>query len=97
MRNRSGIDSIDDYKSAVYLSIYRGGGLDPLQTNFRAYPEILTNKHSKKLGTQICFALVWTVRSTGADRLNRGPSGLRAGLSAAHFGSKHMPPAFWWS
>jgi hypothetical protein len=23
-------DSIDDYKSAVDLSIYRGGGLDPL-------------------------------------------------------------------
>jgi hypothetical protein len=36
MRDRSIIYSIDDYKSAVYLSIYRGGGLDPLQTNFRA-------------------------------------------------------------
>jgi hypothetical protein len=34
MRDRSIIDSIDHYKSAVYLSIYRGGGLDPLQTNF---------------------------------------------------------------
>jgi hypothetical protein len=33
MRNRSVIDSIDDYKSIVYLYIYRGGGLDPLQTN----------------------------------------------------------------
>jgi hypothetical protein len=33
MRDRSIIDSIDSYKSAVYLSIYRGG-LDPLQTNF---------------------------------------------------------------
>jgi hypothetical protein len=30
MRNRSCIDSIvDDYKSAVYLSIYRGGGAGP--------------------------------------------------------------------
>jgi hypothetical protein len=48
MRNRSCIDSIDDHKSAVYLSIYRGGGLDPLQTYFRAYLEILGNKHSKK-------------------------------------------------
>jgi hypothetical protein len=33
MRDKSVIDSIDDYKSAVYLCIYRGGGLDPLQTN----------------------------------------------------------------
>jgi hypothetical protein len=50
MRNRSCIDSIvDDYKSAVYLSIYRGGGLDPLQTNFRAYPMILANNRSTKL------------------------------------------------
>jgi hypothetical protein len=69
MRNRSCIDSIDDYKSIVYLSIYRGGGLDPLQTNFRAYPEILANKHSKNLGTLICSALARTVRPTGADRL----------------------------
>jgi hypothetical protein len=26
MRNRSVIDSIDNYKLVVYLSIYRGGG-----------------------------------------------------------------------
>jgi hypothetical protein len=83
--------------SDVYLSIYRGGGLNPLQTNFRAYPEILANKHSKKLGTLIYSTLVRTVRPTGADHPDRGPSGLRAGPSAAHFGSKHMPPAFWWS
>jgi hypothetical protein len=30
MRNISCIDSIVDYKSAVDLSLYRGGGLDPL-------------------------------------------------------------------
>jgi hypothetical protein len=65
MRNRSCIDSIDDYKSVVYLSIYRGGGLDPLQTNFRAYPEIFANKHSKKLGTLICSAPARTVRPQG--------------------------------
>jgi hypothetical protein len=88
MRNRSVFDSIDNYKSAVYLSIYRGWGLDPLQTNFRAYPEILANKHSKKLGTLICSALVRTVQPTGADRPDRGPSGLRTGPPAAHFGSK---------
>jgi hypothetical protein len=28
MQNRSIIDSIDDYKSVVYLSIYRDRGLD---------------------------------------------------------------------
>jgi hypothetical protein len=33
MRDKSVIDSIDDYKSVVYLCIYRGGGLDHLQTN----------------------------------------------------------------
>jgi hypothetical protein len=42
--------------------------MDPLQTNFRAYLEILANKHSKKLGTLICSALARTVRPTGADR-----------------------------
>ena len=83
MRNRSCIDSIDDdYKSAVDLSIYRGGGLDPLQTNFRAYPMILANNRSTKLGTLICSAHARTVRPTGADRPDRGPSGLRAGPSA---------------
>jgi hypothetical protein len=74
MRNRSVIDLIDDLKLAVYLSIYRGGGLDPLQTNFRAYPEILVNKHSKKPGTLIFSALARTVQPTGADCLDRGPS-----------------------
>jgi hypothetical protein len=29
MRDKSVIDSIDDYKLAVYLSIYRGGGAGP--------------------------------------------------------------------
>jgi hypothetical protein len=33
MRDKLIIDSIDDYKSAVILCIYRGVGLDPLQTN----------------------------------------------------------------
>ena len=65
MRNRSGIDSIDDYKSVVYLSIYRGGGLDPLQTNFRANPVNLANNRSTKLGTLICSALARTVRPQG--------------------------------
>jgi hypothetical protein len=85
MRNRSVFNSIDDYKSAVYLSIYRGGGLNPLQTNFRAYPEILANKHSKKLGTLICSAPARTVQPTGADCPDRGPSGPRAEPSGLSF------------
>jgi hypothetical protein len=76
MRNRSCIDSIDDYKSAVYLSIYRGGGLDPLQTNSRAYPAILANNRSTKLGTLICSAHARTVRPTDVDRPDRVLSGL---------------------
>jgi hypothetical protein len=56
MRDKSVIDSTDNYKSAVYLSIYRGGGLDPLQTNFRANPVNLANNRSTKLDTLNCFA-----------------------------------------
>jgi hypothetical protein len=66
--NRSCIDSmVDDYKSAVDLSIYRGGGLDPLPTKLRANPTIFANKHSEKLGTLIYSARARTVRPTGAD------------------------------
>jgi hypothetical protein len=46
--------------------------MDPLPTKFRAYPEILANKHSKKLGTLICFVLARTVQPTGADRPDLG-------------------------
>jgi hypothetical protein len=85
MRNRSVIDSIDPYKSAVYLSIYRGAGLDPLQTNFRANSANLANNHSTKLGTLICSAHARTVRPTGAVRL---PLNLVLNI---------CPLAFWWS
>jgi hypothetical protein len=72
MRNRSVIDSIDDYKSAVYLSIYRGGRLDPLQTNFRADSVNLANNRSTKLGTLNCSTHARTVRPQGRTvrRLN---------------------------
>jgi hypothetical protein len=30
MRDKSVIDSIDDYKTVVYLCIYRGGGAGPV-------------------------------------------------------------------
>jgi hypothetical protein len=43
---------------------------------------ILDNNRSTKLGTLICSAHARTVRPTGADRPDRGPSGLRAGPSA---------------
>jgi hypothetical protein len=65
MQNRSVIDSIDNYKSDVYLSIYRGGGLDPLQTNFRANSVNLANNRSTKLETLICSAHARTVRPQG--------------------------------
>jgi hypothetical protein len=80
--NKSCIDSIVDDKSAVYLSIYRGGGLDPLQTNFRAFPVILANNRNTKLGTLIYSAHARTVWPPGADCPDCGPSGLRAGPSA---------------
>jgi hypothetical protein len=46
---------------------------------------ILANNRSTKLGTLICSAHARTVRSTGADRPDRGPSGLRAGQSDGSF------------
>jgi hypothetical protein len=42
----------------------------------------IANKHSTKLGTLIYSAQARTVRPTGADYPDRGPSGSRAGLSA---------------
>jgi hypothetical protein len=74
MRNRSVIDSIDDYKSVVYFSIYRGGGLDPLQTNFRANSANLANNRSTKLRTLICSAHVRTVRTADRPQLNLVPN-----------------------
>jgi hypothetical protein len=83
MRNRSVIDSIDDYKSVVYLSIYRGGGLDPLQTNFRAISANLANNRSTKLGTLNCSAHARTVRT--AYRLASGPD-----RPPSQFGAQQM-------
>jgi hypothetical protein len=65
MRNRSVIDSIDDYKSVVFLYIYRGGGWTRYKQTPRANSENLANKHNKKLGTLIC--------SARADRPASGP------------------------
>jgi hypothetical protein len=81
MRNRSCIDSIDDYKSAVDLSFYRGGGWTLYTTGFRANSTNIANKHSTKLGTLIYSTYTRTVRPADADCLDRGPSGVRAGPS----------------
>jgi hypothetical protein len=97
--------SIDYYKSVVYLSIYRGGGLDPIQTNFRANSVNLANNRSINLGTLNCSAHVRIVRPTGACRPDRGPSGLRTIRTADHpasgpnrplaqLSAQHMPLPF---
>jgi hypothetical protein len=84
MRNRSCIDSIDDYKSVVYLSIYRGRGWTLCTTEFRANFEDLANKHSTKLGTLIYSAHARTVRPTGTDCPASGSDRPRAPFGAKH-------------
>jgi hypothetical protein len=69
-------------QSAVALHLYKGGGLDPLPTDFRINPAVLGNKSCEKLGTLTDYARARTVRATTADCPDRGPSGLSAGLSA---------------
>jgi hypothetical protein len=68
MQDKSVIDSIDDYKSAVYLCIYRGGGWTLYKLISRANSANLANNCSTKLGTIICSAHGRTVRTTSADR-----------------------------
>jgi hypothetical protein len=72
-------------QSAVALHLYKEGGLDPLQTDFRVNPTVLGNKSREKLGTLTVSAHAWTVRAATADSPDRGPSGLRAGPSARPF------------
>jgi hypothetical protein len=84
------IDSIVDVQSVVVLYIYRGGGLDPLQSVPRANSTVLVNKSRKKLETLTNSARVWTVRAgTSMDCSDRGSSGLRAGSSAACSSAQH--------
>ena len=83
-------------QSAVALHLYKGGGLDPLPTDFRVNPAVLGNKSREKLGTLTDSAHERTVRATTADCPDRGPSGLNAGLSALlNLTSNICPPAFW--
>jgi hypothetical protein len=65
MRDRSVIDSIDDYKSAVYLGIYRGGGWTLYKLISRANSANLANNRSTKIGTLICSAHARTIWPQG--------------------------------
>jgi hypothetical protein len=85
MRDKSVIDSIDDYKSAVYLCIYRGGGWTLYKLISRANSANLANNRSTKLGTLICSAHARTVRTTSADRPAPG-----ARPFGPHFGTQHF-------
>jgi hypothetical protein len=69
-----------------YASLFiEEGGWTLYMTGFRANSANLANKHSTKLGTLIYSAQARTVRPTGADCPDRGPSGSRAGPSAGSF------------
>jgi hypothetical protein len=70
------LDLIDCWgvQSAVALHLYKGGGLDPLRTDFRVNPTVLDNKSHEKLGTLTDSAHVRTVRATTEDSPDRGPS-----------------------
>ena len=75
-----------------YTSLFiEEGGWTLYTTEFRANSANLANKHSTKLETLIYSAHARTVRPTGADRPDRGPSGLRAGQSAAQFWFEQPP------
>jgi hypothetical protein len=87
VKTRNRLDLIDCWgvQSAVALHLYKRGGLDPLQTDFRVNPVVFGNKSREKLGTLTDSAHARTVCATTVDRPDRGPSGLRAGPSARHF------------
>jgi hypothetical protein len=72
-------------QSAVALHLYKGGGLDPLRSNFRVNPTVLGNKSREKLGTLTVSAHARTVRAATADSPDRRPSGLRARPSVRLF------------
>jgi hypothetical protein len=85
VKTRNRLDLIDCWgvQSVVALHLYKGGGLDPLQTDFRVNPAVLGNKSCEKLGTLTDSAHAQTVRATTADR----PRGT--------FGFQHTPFVFY--
>jgi hypothetical protein len=80
-------------QSAVALHLYKGGGLDPLQIDFRVNPVVLGNQSREKLGTLTDSTHARTVRATPprtvrtADHPASGPDRPRD-----TFGLQHMPP-----
>jgi hypothetical protein len=90
VKTRNRLDLIDCWgvQSAVALHLYKGGGLDPLQTVSRVNPVVLGNKSREKLGTLTVYAHARTVRTA-----NRPAS--RPDRPRAPFGFQHKPPAFW--
>jgi hypothetical protein len=66
-RNRLELIDCSGLQSVVALHLYKGGGLDPLQTDFRVNPEVLGNKSREKLGTLTDSAHARTVCATTAD------------------------------
>jgi hypothetical protein len=76
-----------------YTSLFiEEGGWTLYKQTSRANSENLANKHSKKLGTLICSMHARTVRPTGADRPDRGPSGPRVRPSALSFWGRTYAP-----
>jgi hypothetical protein len=87
VKTRNRLDLIDCWgvQSVVALHLYKGGGLDPLQTVSRVNPVVLGNKSREKLGTLTDSAHSRTVCATTVDCPDHGPSDLRVGLSARPF------------
>ena len=67
VKTRNRLDLIDCWgvQSAVALHLYKGGGLDPLQTVSRVNPAVLGNKSREKLGTLTDSAHARTIRPRG--------------------------------
>jgi hypothetical protein len=75
VKTRNRLDLIDCWgvQSAVALHLYKGGGLDPLQTVSQVNPVVLGNKSREKLGTLTVSAHARTIRAATADRPASGP------------------------
>jgi hypothetical protein len=75
LMSQNRLDLIDCWglQSVVALHLYKGGGLDLLQTVSRDNPAVLGNKSHEKLGTLTEYAHARTVRATTADRPASGP------------------------
>jgi hypothetical protein len=76
----------------LYSSVFIEGGWTRYKQISRVNFANLANNNSKKLGTLIGSAHARAVRTTSADRLDRGPFGPRAGPSGRPFwGSTYAP------